>query len=349
MHVQANSALSGSRDSLIRDVFAVSARGWTLGAARDEVHLLYAPVRSDVWVNSLCSEVLSQGELLQAERFAAVRDKALYLQRSAFRRYCGSLALDARVPLGQINFATSEAGHPFLAGQISSSASRRGFLTSRLNPARSIGCTASTIGRTEPSSASAVSNFTNLFGDSSYIVNNLRWIGYDLSCVVQTGSNFGTEVGQDNPCLVTAGSGTMIADDLSVINADHSSTSFRVSRTVIGANNFPGNFVVYPPQSGTGDNCLLVRGRPRRERTARLAELPDSAIGLARPEPGVEERRRTGGKIESQGQTKSRNHGPVLACSLVLHVRHDLFEFSSRGTPWCSRCIYSGHGFCSPP
>jgi acetyltransferase-like isoleucine patch superfamily enzyme len=36
--------------------------------------------------------------------------------------------------------------------------------------------------------------FTSLFGDSSYIVHYLRCLGYDLSRVVQTGSNFGMEV-----------------------------------------------------------------------------------------------------------------------------------------------------------
>ncbi|WP_345702862.1 phosphopantetheine-binding protein, partial [Pseudonocardia eucalypti] len=63
--------------------------------------------------------------------------------------------------------------------------------------------------------------FTYLFGDSSYIVNFLRWIGYDLSHVVQSGSNFGLDVKQDHPKLTKVGSGTMIADGLSVINSDY--------------------------------------------------------------------------------------------------------------------------------
>ncbi len=99
--------------------------------------------------------------------------------------------------------------------------------------------------------------FTRLFGDSSYIVYYLRAIGYDLQNVVQTGSNFGTEMKHDNPFLVTVGSGTMVADALSLINADYSSTSFRVSRVQIGANNFLGNQVAYSALGKTGDNCLL--------------------------------------------------------------------------------------------
>ncbi len=100
--------------------------------------------------------------------------------------------------------------------------------------------------------------YTYLFGDSSYIVPYLQAIGYHLAPVVQTGSNFGSMVKHDVPYLVTVGSGTMVADGLSVINADFSSTSFRVSQVRIGARNFLGNHIVYPPQGRTGDNCLLA-------------------------------------------------------------------------------------------
>ncbi|UXY25512.1 Pls/PosA family non-ribosomal peptide synthetase [Streptomyces sp. HUAS TT20] len=100
--------------------------------------------------------------------------------------------------------------------------------------------------------------FTALFGDSSAIVHYLRYLGYDLSRVEQTGSNFGTEVQHDNPYLSSVGTGTMIADGLSLMNADFSSTSFRVSRTSIGPRNFLGNRIAYPSQGKTGDNCLLA-------------------------------------------------------------------------------------------
>jgi non-ribosomal peptide synthetase-like protein len=100
--------------------------------------------------------------------------------------------------------------------------------------------------------------FTNLFGDSSYIVHYLRGLGYDLSRVVQTGSNFGSEVKHETPFLSSVGSGTMVADGLSISNADFSSTSFRVSRASIGPRNFLGNNIFYPSQGKTGDNCLLA-------------------------------------------------------------------------------------------
>ncbi|MEU5082069.1 MULTISPECIES: Pls/PosA family non-ribosomal peptide synthetase [Streptomyces] len=100
--------------------------------------------------------------------------------------------------------------------------------------------------------------FTWLFGDSSYIVYYLRRLGYDLSRVEQTGSNFGTEVQHETPTLVTVGTGTMVADGLSVVNAEYSGTSFRLSRVTIGPRNFLGNNIAYPVGGRTGENCLLA-------------------------------------------------------------------------------------------
>jgi non-ribosomal peptide synthetase-like protein len=106
---------------------------------------------------------------------------------------------------------------------------------------------------------SNVTFFNHLFGDSSYVVYYLRSIGYDLSQdVVQTGSNFGSAVKHDNPFLVSIGRGAMIADGLSLVNADYSNTSFRLSRVTIGPDSFLGNAVVYPSQGRTGANCLLA-------------------------------------------------------------------------------------------
>lgn len=100
--------------------------------------------------------------------------------------------------------------------------------------------------------------FVVLFGDSSYIVHFLRWVGYRLSPVVQTGSNFGIEVMSANPLLTSVGSGTMAADGLNMVNDEISSSSFRVSRVAIGPRNFIGNYVTYPAGGRTADNCLLA-------------------------------------------------------------------------------------------
>ena len=99
--------------------------------------------------------------------------------------------------------------------------------------------------------------FPFLFGDSCYIVHYLQWLGYHLRPVEQTGSNFGSDVMHASPSLSAAGTGTMVADGLVLMNDEVSSTSFRVSRAVIGPRNFVGNDVVYPGGGRTGDNVLL--------------------------------------------------------------------------------------------
>jgi non-ribosomal peptide synthetase-like protein len=100
--------------------------------------------------------------------------------------------------------------------------------------------------------------FVRLFGDSSYIVHYLSGLGYRLTPVEQTGSNFGTNVKQANPFLCAVGTGTMVADGLVIINEEVSSTSFCVSRASIGPRNFVGNDVTYPAGGRTRDNCLLA-------------------------------------------------------------------------------------------
>jgi non-ribosomal peptide synthetase-like protein len=100
--------------------------------------------------------------------------------------------------------------------------------------------------------------YLRLFGDSSYIVGYLRYLGYDLSRVEQTGSNVGNELKHDSPYLSFVGTGTMLSDGVSIINADYSSSSFRVSRVSLGSRSFFGNNIAYPSQARTGDNCLLA-------------------------------------------------------------------------------------------
>ncbi|WP_346282528.1 Pls/PosA family non-ribosomal peptide synthetase [Pseudonocardia sp.] len=99
--------------------------------------------------------------------------------------------------------------------------------------------------------------FMTLFGDSSAAVGYLRAIGYRMPDVEQTGSNFGTELKQDSSVLTTIGSGTMVSDALSVMNADFSATSFRMSHVAIGARNFIGNNIAYPADARIGENVLL--------------------------------------------------------------------------------------------
>lgn len=102
------------------------------------------------------------------------------------------------------------------------------------------------------------SRFLNLvFGDSSAVVHYIQAIGWNLNKVEQTGSNFGTNQQHDNPLLCEIGSATMVSDGLSMINLHKSASSFRLEPTVIGARNYLGNNIHYPPDGRTGANCLL--------------------------------------------------------------------------------------------
>jgi non-ribosomal peptide synthetase-like protein len=122
--------------------------------------------------------------------------------------------------------------------------------------------------------------FMLLLGDSSFIVRYVRGLGYDLSTVRQTGSNFGTEMGHDSPFLTRVGTGSMVSDGLSIMNAQYSSTSFRLSQVRIGENNFIGNNIAFPAGAHTGDNVLLATkvmvpvDGPVRENTGLLGSPP---------------------------------------------------------------------------
>ncbi|HEX9229978.1 MAG TPA: Pls/PosA family non-ribosomal peptide synthetase [Arthrobacter sp.] len=148
--------------------------------------------------------------------------------------------------------------------------------------------------------ARSVARMTNspmlgqLFGDSSYVVNYVRAIGYKQPQVQQSGSNFGTGFKHDNPFLSTVGTGTMIADGVSFMNTDYSATSFKIKEVAIGAHNYLGNAVLYPADARAGDNCLLATkvmvpiDGPVRQDVGLLGspafEIPRSVLRDTRPE-----------------------------------------------------------------
>jgi non-ribosomal peptide synthetase-like protein len=99
--------------------------------------------------------------------------------------------------------------------------------------------------------------YNRLFGDSCGVVHYVRWLGYNLNAVLQTGSNFGEDQKHDNPLLCDVGSGTMISDGLRMVNATASSSSFKLGAVRIGDQNYLGNYVRYPAGGRTGVNCLI--------------------------------------------------------------------------------------------
>jgi non-ribosomal peptide synthetase-like protein len=100
--------------------------------------------------------------------------------------------------------------------------------------------------------------FNLLFGDSVLITRYLKLIGYRLGRVEQTGSNFGTTFHHEIPAFSYIGTGTMVSDGLSMMNADFSSSAFQVRPVVVGPGNFLGNDLAFPAGARTGENCLIA-------------------------------------------------------------------------------------------
>ncbi|MCZ0964299.1 Pls/PosA family non-ribosomal peptide synthetase [Paracoccus benzoatiresistens] len=130
--------------------------------------------------------------------------------------------------------------------------------------------------------------FNGMLGDSSFIVGFLKFVGYRLDPVVQTGSNFGLSQVHEMPFMCRIGSGTMISDGLSMVNSENSHSSLRLSAVSIGDRNFVGNNVAVLQDAKVGENCLLATkvmvpiDGPLRENTGLLGspsfEIPRSVM-----------------------------------------------------------------------
>ena len=116
----------------VNDLFAAGARDWTPASALHAAYVLYAPVSRDPEAAQRCAPVLSDAELQRADRFVTEYGKAQFIQRRAFRRYCGALVLGSPRPLSRIVFKETEKGRPYLPNLpdvwFSFSSCRFGFL-----------------------------------------------------------------------------------------------------------------------------------------------------------------------------------------------------------------------------
>ncbi|MFF8782248.1 Pls/PosA family non-ribosomal peptide synthetase [Streptomyces sp. NPDC015140] len=164
-------------------------------------------------------------------------------------------------------------------------------------------------------------SLTRLFGDSTSIVHYLRWIGYDLCRIEQTGSNFGTQVKHESPFVSVVGTGTMVADGLSLMNAEYSGSSFRLRRTAVGAHNFLGNRIAYPPDGRTGDNCLLATkvniplDGPLRHDVGLLGS-PSFEIPRSVPRDSTFDELKEGDGLRRRLAAKNRHNATTMACHL---------------------------------
>jgi non-ribosomal peptide synthetase-like protein len=188
--------------------------------------------------------------------------------------------------------------------------------------------------------------FPRLLGDSSYIVHYLRWLGYDLSRVVQTGSNFGLEVKHENPYLSTVGSGTMVADGLSIINTDVSSTSFRVSRTTIGPRSFLGNYIAYPSGGKTGENTLVATkamvpldGEVRKD--TGLLGSPSFEIPRTVLRDGRFDHLKRGEELRRRLAAKNKHNAVTIGLYLLAWW---MFMFGATALAWTAADLYGSIG-----
>ena len=102
-------------DKRVFELFTASSRELAPVAAGDAVQVLYVPVSDDPSVTKLCALTLSKAELQRAERFAAEADKARFIQRRAFRRYCAARSLGLEQALSDVGFEETDKGQPYLA------------------------------------------------------------------------------------------------------------------------------------------------------------------------------------------------------------------------------------------
>ncbi|GGZ03439.1 Pls/PosA family non-ribosomal peptide synthetase [Streptomyces poonensis] len=198
----------------------------------------------------------------------------------------------------------------------------------------------------------AIARLTNakqlvwLFGDSSAIVHYLRAVGWNLSGVEQTGSNFGSEIKQEDPYLSSAGTGTMVADGLSMLNADYSGSSFRLSRVEIGADNFLGNDIAYPARGRTGDNVLLATrvmvpvDGPVRRNTGLLGS-PSFEIPRTVERDTAFDHLRSGEELRRSLAAKNRHNAVTLASFLFARWLHTLVVLALF---WAAADLYDSLG-----
>jgi phosphopantetheinyl transferase len=106
--------MTQNHSNRIKDFFAVHSHDITPLPVRHVAHVLYVPVSNDPEITRCCASVLSKIELHRAERFIRQGDRSLFIQRRAFRRFCGALSLGSSKSLSQVVFEETENGRPYL-------------------------------------------------------------------------------------------------------------------------------------------------------------------------------------------------------------------------------------------
>jgi len=105
--------MSPDENKRVMEFFDAAARDWPTPEIADRV--LYVPVSTDPGTTLLCASVLADTELQRANRFVTNEGRSNFIQRRAFRPYCGAAATGSPSLLSQISFCESENGRPYLS------------------------------------------------------------------------------------------------------------------------------------------------------------------------------------------------------------------------------------------
>jgi 4'-phosphopantetheinyl transferase len=107
--------MSPDENKRVTEFFDAAARDWPSPEIADRV--LYVPVSTDPGTTLLCASVLADTELQRANRFVTNEGRSNFIQRRAFRRYCGAAATVSQGLLSQISFCESDNGRPYLSNR----------------------------------------------------------------------------------------------------------------------------------------------------------------------------------------------------------------------------------------
>jgi hypothetical protein len=98
----------------INKFFKASVEDLTPTGLHRETSILFMPSQHGGPAAESFGSVLSVAELSRAKRFKVIGHKMRFLQRRAFRRFCGAIALGVARPLSQVDFAETKKGRPYL-------------------------------------------------------------------------------------------------------------------------------------------------------------------------------------------------------------------------------------------
>lgn len=94
--------------------FAALSRDVAPAVMHDEVRVIYMPVLAEEGSTRHVTAVLSEAERQRAARLANPEDADRFVQRRAFRRFCGAVALGWPGTLSKISFKETPMGQPHL-------------------------------------------------------------------------------------------------------------------------------------------------------------------------------------------------------------------------------------------